>query len=55
MRQSEHRDIAHPITAECREMLQKKILAAYESEKGRAPSAGDSPRSDAASLEEDIE
>ncbi|NQT95674.1 MAG: septation protein SpoVG family protein [Candidatus Omnitrophica bacterium] len=31
-RQSEHRDIAHPITAECREMIQKKVLEAYEVE-----------------------
>ena len=29
-RQSEHRDIAHPITAECREIIQKKVLEAYE-------------------------
>ena len=36
-RQSEHRDIAHPITAECREMIQKKVLEAYEAEKGKAP------------------
>lgn len=37
-RQSEHRDIAHPITAECREMIQKKVLGAYESERKSAPS-----------------
>jgi stage V sporulation protein G len=37
-RQSEHRDIAHPITAECREMIQKKVLDAYESEKRSGPS-----------------
>jgi DNA-binding cell septation regulator SpoVG len=37
VRQSEHRDIAHPITAECREMLQKRVLEAYEAEKGLAP------------------
>jgi stage V sporulation protein G len=35
-RQSEHRDIAHPITAECREMIQKKVLDAYESEKKKS-------------------
>jgi len=29
-RQSEHKDIAHPITVECRELIQKKILEAYE-------------------------
>ena len=27
---SEHRDIAHPITVECREVIQKKVLEAYE-------------------------
>jgi len=31
-RQSEHRDIAHPITLECREYIQKKVLDTYESE-----------------------
>ena len=40
-RQSEHRDIAHPITAECREMIQKKVLDAYESE--RAKPSSDAP------------
>ena len=35
-RQSEHRDIAHPITLECREYIQKKILEAYETEKDKA-------------------
>ncbi|MFC1807353.1 septation protein SpoVG family protein [Candidatus Omnitrophota bacterium] len=34
-RQSEHRDIAHPITAECREMIQKKVLQAYDAEKNK--------------------
>lgn len=37
-RQSEHKDIAHPITAEFREYIQKKVLDAYESEKKRGPS-----------------
>jgi len=32
-RQSEHKDIAHPITVECREKIQKKVLEAYEAEK----------------------
>ncbi len=27
---ADHRDIAHPVTKEFREMLQKKVLAAYE-------------------------
>ena len=37
-RQSEHKDIAHPITAECREYIQKKVLDAFENEKGKGPS-----------------
>ena len=32
-RQSEHKDIAHPISVECREIIQKKVLEAYEAEK----------------------
>jgi len=32
-KESEHRDIAHPITLECREYLQKKVLEAYEAER----------------------
>jgi hypothetical protein len=38
-RQSEHKDIAHPITAECREYIQKKILEAYDIEKKKGASA----------------
>jgi DNA-binding cell septation regulator SpoVG len=38
-RQSEHKDIAHPITAEFREYIQKKVLVAYEDEKKKGPSA----------------
>jgi len=38
-RQSEHKDIAHPITAECRDYIQRKVLDAYENEKKRGPSA----------------
>lgn len=34
--QSEHRDIAHPITMECREYIQKKVLEAYETEKNKS-------------------
>lgn len=37
-RQSEHKDIAHPITVQCRELIQKKVLEAYEKEKGRPES-----------------
>lgn len=33
LRQSEHRDIAHPITAEFRETIQKAVLEAYEKER----------------------
>jgi stage V sporulation protein G len=36
-RQSEHKDIAHPITAEFREYIQKKVLAAYEEERKKGP------------------
>ena len=40
-RQSGHRDIAHPITPECREYIQKKVLDAYQEEiKGGRPSGG---------------
>jgi stage V sporulation protein G len=37
-RQSEHRDIAHPITAECREQIQKKVLEAYRAQEKDIPS-----------------
>lgn len=37
-KQSEHKDIAHPITAECREYIQKKVLEAFENEKKKGPS-----------------
>ena len=43
-RQSGHRDIAHPITPECREYIQKKVLDAYEVEKKRSPTERDSLR-----------
>ena len=33
LRQSEHKDVAHPITAECREMIQNATLEAYQKEK----------------------
>ena len=38
-RQSEHKDIAHPITAECRDYIQKKVIEAYETEKHKGPAA----------------
>ena len=37
-RQSEHKDIAHPISAECRDYIQKTVLEAYENEKNSSPS-----------------
>ena len=33
--QSEHKDIAHPITQQFREYLQKRVLEAYEQEKDK--------------------
>ncbi len=41
-RLSEHRDIAHPITSECREYIQKMVLDAYEADRGKAK-AGEAP------------
>ena len=35
LRQSEHKDIAHPITVQAREYIQKKILDAYGVEKSK--------------------
>jgi len=35
-----HRDIAHPITMEFRQYLQKIVLEAYEAERAKAPVAG---------------
>ena len=35
LRQAEHIDIAHPITAQAREYIQKKILDAYQIEKDK--------------------
>jgi stage V sporulation protein G len=35
-RQAEHRDIAHPITQEFRDYIQKKVLEAYEKETQKA-------------------
>lgn len=34
-RESEHRDIAHPITAECRVYIQKTVLDAYDQQKDK--------------------
>lgn len=36
LRQSEHKDIAHPITVQAREYIQKKILDAYQAEKSKS-------------------
>ena len=35
LRQSEHKDIAHPITVQAREYIQKKVLDAYQAEKSK--------------------
>jgi len=40
--QSEHKDIAHPITQEFREYLQNGILAAYKKEKVKGQSGSNS-------------
>ncbi len=37
LRQAEHKDIAHPITVQAREYIQKKILDAYQIEKDKNP------------------
>jgi len=44
-RLSEHRDIAHPITPECREYIQKKVIDAYEQEKKNGPTPPRPPAS----------
>ncbi len=45
-RQSEHKDIAHPITADCRDYIQKKVLEAYDIENKNGPvSSGAKPAS----------
>jgi len=36
-RQAEHKDIAHPITLEFRELIQKKVLDAFDTEKKKGP------------------
>jgi stage V sporulation protein G len=33
---SEHRDLAHPITSECRDYIQEKVLEAYKAEISRS-------------------
>lgn len=39
-------DIAHPINSACREMIQQKVIAAFEEEKGRAKLPGYVPSYD---------
>ncbi len=39
-RQSEYKDIAHPVTLECREYIQKVVLEAYERELERSRGVG---------------
>lgn len=50
-RQSEHKDIAHPITVECRDYIQKKVLEAYAGEKKSAPSLSSVPSQVSSSLQ----
>lgn len=38
-RKQEHRDIAHPITTESRESIQRAVLEAFEREKAASPAA----------------
>jgi len=52
-RQSEHKDIAHPITTECRDYIQKKVLETYENEKKKG--ATTRPERSAASVVERVE
>ncbi|MFH0731740.1 MAG: septation protein SpoVG family protein [Candidatus Omnitrophota bacterium] len=56
-RQSEHRDIAHPITSEFREYIQKKVIEAYDKEKTMPPVSRTAPRSQDVhhDLEDDID
>ncbi len=35
--QGEHKDVAHPITSECRDYIQKVVLEAYQREKEKVP------------------
>lgn len=42
-RQSEHKDIAHPITTECRDYIQNKVLEAYDIEKSGGASSSSKP------------
>ncbi|MBN1871387.1 MAG: septation protein SpoVG family protein [Candidatus Omnitrophica bacterium] len=43
-RQSGHRDIAHPITPECREYIQGKVLDAYQEEIKKSGKPGAAPK-----------
>jgi len=52
VRQAEHRDIAHPITLECREMIQKKVLQAFDEESIKAPQMRNKMKGDFAPIDE---
>ena len=39
-----HADIAHPINPQCREMIQQRVLKAYQEESGRAQQPGYKPK-----------
>ena len=43
IRQSEHRDIAHPINSEFRDYIQRKVVEAYEKEESKAVTERKSP------------
>ncbi len=45
-RRKMHADIAHPINSECRELIQSKVLEAFEEEKTRVQSGQSSPGRD---------
>lgn len=38
LRQAEHKDVAHPITADCREYIQRTILEAFQREREKVHS-----------------
>ena len=51
-RESDHKDIAHPITLEFREKLQKAILEAYQKDSGQAASTERPPEKESPKKEE---
>lgn len=43
MRDGTHKDVAHPITKEFRQLLEQKVMAAFEEESKKPPSARRQP------------